>query len=436
MNYRTTRTLLAFALVLTASSGSRAAGLDVDLSFGRVITPFKRVFGFCDVRTVASSINGLAIRYDDRILAAGDVAMTDGVRHSFGLALYDSGGKLDPSFGNHGQVITDMPTDILAQLPADAHLAGAAFGPLGDVTVVGSVTSQWCLGCPHVVVARYDWAGKLLGLAADLDLPTSAANAVALSPLQGYGLPAILVAGRANGTDAADFVLVRYLAPGLKDTTFGQGGVVLTDFGGEDEARSLALEPDGTILVYGTSRAQVAPGQFAYRAAFAAYDPNGKLIAKRLFGFGDPNGPFDANAAVLASPAGSPAAMLVGTSSYRLGDFYLAHLPDPTAQPSLTLVDFGDVIGNALNSVDKAFGAARDGQGRTIAVGRAGAPWQTSYFAVARTTGTASVERAAVSFGAFSTTEAHAVGVQSDDRVVVGGVASETPSFALTRFLP
>lgn len=46
------------------------------------------------------------------------------------------------------------------------------------------------------------------------------------------------------------------------------------------------------------------------------------------------------------------------------------------------LVDFGDLIGNAADSVDKA------------------------------------------------------VGAQSLDRVVVGGVASEPPSFALTRFLP
>ena len=50
-------------------------------------------------------INGIAIDGEDRIVAVGD----DTYSHSkWGLARYRSDGRLDPKFGNDGQVVTGM----------------------------------------------------------------------------------------------------------------------------------------------------------------------------------------------------------------------------------------------------------------------------------------------------------------------------------------
>ncbi len=42
-------------------------------------------------------------------------------------------------------------------------------------------------------------------------------------------------------------------APGDLDPTFGSGGKVITDFGGVDTAFSVALHPDGRLVVAGSS---------------------------------------------------------------------------------------------------------------------------------------------------------------------------------------
>ncbi len=50
-----------------------------------------------------------------------------------------------------------------------------------------------------------------------------------------------------------DFALVRYTVGGLLDASFGSGGIVVTDLGGEDRASGMAVEPDGKVVVVGNS---------------------------------------------------------------------------------------------------------------------------------------------------------------------------------------
>jgi uncharacterized delta-60 repeat protein len=54
-------------------------------------------------------------------------------------------------------------------------------------------------------------------------------------------------------TRVRDFALARYLPNGAPDTTFGGDGKVRTDFASDDTVRALALQPDGKILVAGTT---------------------------------------------------------------------------------------------------------------------------------------------------------------------------------------
>ena len=55
------------------------------------------------------------------------------------------------------------------------------------------------------------------------------------------------------GFEMFDFALARYHPDGTLDTTFGGDGLVTTDFGERDEAFAVALQPDGKIVSAGST---------------------------------------------------------------------------------------------------------------------------------------------------------------------------------------
>src|SRR5690349_3699946 len=61
-------------------------------------------------------------------------------------------------------------------------------------------------------------------------------------------------------------------AAGSLDPTFGTGGLVITDFGGDDSATSVAIQADGKIVVAG---AEFTAGKA--RFALARYNRDGTL---------------------------------------------------------------------------------------------------------------------------------------------------------------
>ena len=84
-----------------------------------------------------------------------------------------------------------------------------------------------------------------------------------------------LVMAGAAGTGFADFDigLVRFAADGTLDATFGAGGKVLLDLGGDDDfASGLVQQPDGKRVVAGATNTGGL-----YRLAFARLDASGAL---------------------------------------------------------------------------------------------------------------------------------------------------------------
>src|SRR5204863_5909182 len=80
---------------------------------------------------------------------------------------------------------------------------------------------------------------------------------------RGYGMAVqsdgkIVVAGGLGGLfwngSYRDFALVRYMASGALDPSFGTGGMVTTPIGsGDDSGYSVAVQSDGKIVVAGVS---------------------------------------------------------------------------------------------------------------------------------------------------------------------------------------
>jgi uncharacterized delta-60 repeat protein len=84
----------------------------------------------------------------------------------------------------------------------------------------------------------------------------------------------IVVAGYTTSfAGGNNFIVARYNANGSLDTTFGNAGITVTDFGQSDIATGMAIQADGKIVVAGTLR----NGSSSNTLGLARYNPNGSL---------------------------------------------------------------------------------------------------------------------------------------------------------------
>ena len=73
----------------------------------------------------------------------------------------------------------------------------------------------------------------------------------------------IIVAGVSGTGSGRNFAIARYNADGALDRTFGAGGTVMTDFsGGSDVVWALAIQPDGKILAAGEANGDFALARY------------------------------------------------------------------------------------------------------------------------------------------------------------------------------
>lgn len=137
----------------------------------------------------------------------------------------------------------------------------------GKIVAAGTLSG---LGVADFALARYNVDGSLdsafgpggTGIVTT-DFAASGDQAAAVA-LQADGK--IVVTGDTfvpNAGTSGDFLTVRYETDGTVDTTFGIGGFVTTDFksSSSDDARGMAIQPDGRILVVG-QLASFSTGEF------------------------------------------------------------------------------------------------------------------------------------------------------------------------------
>ena len=84
----------------------------------------------------------------------------------------------------------------------------------------------------------------------------------------------IVVVGTTQQDTQKSWALARFMPDGTLDASFGNGGQVVTTLGTtDDDAMAVALQPNGQIVVVGSTWAN-GPG---YRLAVARYNPDGSL---------------------------------------------------------------------------------------------------------------------------------------------------------------
>jgi uncharacterized delta-60 repeat protein len=291
-------------------------------------------------------------------------------------------------------------------------------------------------------------------------LGTAAGEAANAMAIQADGR--IVLAGYVtNGGTGRDAALVRLDADGKPDASFGNGGTVITSYGGQaDEYQAVTIAPDGKVVATGV----VNQGGGNDDTVVARYNPDGSLDTNAD---ADPATSFDTDGKLqldvtgaARDDAGEGVAVQSGNAVAVLArakvgggasDFALVQLP---AQGTPATVTFTDVSNSTSNDQDLAEALVRQPDGKLVAVGGSnmgGGGADDFAFSIVRynpdgTLDTASDADPGVAFDGdgkqtvqLSTREdrAMAVALQSDGRIVVAGYAhplnATDSDFALTR---
>ena len=152
-------------------------------------------------------------------------------------------GDLDQDFGVGGTVVTTFPVGSFAN--------AVAIQSDGRIVAVGAAAGPSNTG--EFAVARYETDGSLD--------PTFSGDGMLTTPIAGGGDEARSVAIQSNGrivvagTDSRQrFAVVRYRSNGTPDPTFGGNGIVRTDLTPRDDiGYDIVIQPDGKIVVVGVA---------------------------------------------------------------------------------------------------------------------------------------------------------------------------------------
>jgi len=239
----------------------------LDPTFGRggtVTTDFGRNGG--------EAALGVAVQADGKIVAVGYAgarrynSLSSGRNPRIALARYDPDGMLDPSFGGDGRVTTDLFSGPRRHIEAGNGLAIQADG---RIIVAGQA------GAAGAALVRYRSDGTLdeaFGTAGSVVVHDrdSRFQSVAIDPAG-----RIVAAGR-RGYESS---VARYLGSGRIDTTFGHDGWAFTRFGlAWAVANSVAVQADGKIVAGGDGTIGCWPGGHCdHVAVLARYSAGGSL---------------------------------------------------------------------------------------------------------------------------------------------------------------
>ncbi len=231
-----TTSLIVLFLALTTTTSAQPGSLDYTFDTdGKVTTAFG---------TSADRGNSVASQPDGKIVEAGYT--WNGTDYDFALARHHTDGTLDNSFSVDGKVTTAFGT-------GNDRGNSVAIQPDGKIVVAGSSVND---NNYDFALARYNTDGTLDNsfngdgkVTTDFGSGADQGYSVAIQP-DGK----IIVAGYTDNGMDAEFALARYNTDGTLDNSFSVDGKVTTDFGtGEDGGNSVAIQPDGKILVAGAS---------------------------------------------------------------------------------------------------------------------------------------------------------------------------------------
>jgi uncharacterized delta-60 repeat protein len=214
----------------------------------------------------------VAIQSDGRIVVAGSVGKYnesgyDGT-FDFALSRYNADGSLDAAFDGDGKLTTSL---TIVSSVANAVFIEERPGFAEPATFLVGYSSNGGNDDFAISMSGNYRVGRIITSVGNAD---DRANAAAIDPSG-----RIVATGYSHNGSDRDFALVRYFQTLGIDTSFDEDGRLTTDFGGNDEAKAVAVQTDGKIVVVGQT---TAGGGAAL--IIARYNDNGSLDAS--FGTG------------------------------------------------------------------------------------------------------------------------------------------------------
>jgi uncharacterized delta-60 repeat protein len=373
--------------------------------------------------------SAVVLQSDGKVVAGG--MAFGGLNDDFALVRYNRDGTLDTSFGTGGRVTTNFGI-------GDDRILTLALQPDGKIIAGGKAFNGLNF---DFALARYNENGTL-------DASFGVGGLVATNLGTGDDVIAgvtvlpdgrIVAAGSTFGARDSDFAVARYLSNGFLDPTFSGDGIVTTDSGrGDDAANGLVVQPDGRIVVVGSTMNGSAEdfGIMRYLTDGSpdpGFGTNGGVAT--VFGNGS-----DRAFKVALTPGGK--IVVVGTTDNGLNlDFAVArYLPNGSLDTSF---DSDGKLSLDFNGGDDiAFGVAVQPNGRIVVAGT-GSNGSNANFALARFNSNGGQDTSfsiggsvLTQFGTFRDATARAVSIQANGRIVVAGFASNgtNDDFAVARF--
>ena len=341
-------TLVAIAFVVTLIAGVARAGpgtLDPFFSHDGIQTAFPN----------GGVAYAVAIDHHDRIVVAGS---TLGRHPDIALARFTPGGRLDPTFGHGGKVVTD--------LGANDYAFDVAIEDDGGIVVVGERAAAVS---DRFVVQRYRPSGTLDPGFANAGTALTgfgrrfqSASAVTITPGG-----RIVVAGSTSNGITSRSAVARYLPDGRLDRGFGGDGRVTTDVSpSAEQFTDVVVQPGGRVVAAGWAEVSLVPVFDAVR-----YTTAGRL---------DPTFDGDGISRVDVAPGADRARAIVrqddgtfvlagGVSASGRGEWGVIRL-GPRGHLDPTFADHGRLVTDFGPGFDEAQGVAVQANGKVLVAGR------------------------------------------------------------------
>ncbi len=383
------------------------------------------------IDSYGESVNSLALQQDGKIVIAGYVVSDE--FDQFLIARYTANGVPDNQFGNNGIITTKIGE-------FSSKASSLAIAPDGKIVTGGYTYDPFSSSAERdYILARYNTNGTTDNSFGENGI---AFTGIKASRKQGQSMAVqtdgkVVAAGNlpGPGNSFRDIAVIRYGTNGAPDNSFSQDGISTTTFNGlttNDTLRALAIQPDGKIVVAGSS-SDGSPGDFS----LARYNPNGSIDLQFIQDFNGKN--FVVNSIALQADG----KIVAAGSLYNSPNFDFAvvrYKPDGTldnsfSEDGITSTDF-----NAGNDVARCVKIQPDGR---IVV--AGYSYNASGydFAVARYNSDGTSDYSFSSDGRVTVNilgkndYAYSLAIQNDGKIVVAGTAFDVKSshFAVTRLI-
>jgi uncharacterized delta-60 repeat protein len=390
--------IAALALALLAGSVAEANLGDLDTSFGSGGKQTLNLGG-------TDRATHVVVMSDGRLVVVGSTDATGG--GDFAVARFTAAGAPDTSFNSTGHVtlgtapgVNDVGGGVVVQ--SDGRIVVSGFGGTSQDFITKRLNANGTVD------------GTFAGGTGTSDIDFGGAETMTAMVAQPDGK--LVLVGSTPGSGGGDFAIARLNADGTPDATFSGDGKQTVDFGGADIANAVAIQPDGRIVIAGQGG---GGNDMAVARLTSTGSPDGSFGSggKAFVDFG---GTEVANGVALQPDGG---VVLAGTTSAQgSGDYAVARLTAAGAIDNTFSGDGRFAFGFAAAG-EQGLAVALQQNGRIVVIGTGDV---NNDFVVARLEANGSVDNTfgtggavAVDFGGFEYDGD--VALQRDGQIVIAG---------------